>query len=82
MYVVDDETFRRTRSIVASLADALAAPVDAGTVPTDLRALVRRTAVDLPVGGEAAWVADLRDALGRLFPIEEMFPRKRRSGRA
>lgn len=81
MYLVEDETFRQARSILSALAKELSDRDESGSgSPTDLPALIRRSVgVDLPVGGEAAYVAAVARSLERLFPIEEMFPRKRRA---
>ena len=81
MYVVEDETFRQARSILAALAKGLTAREESGAgSPIDVHALIRRSAgVDLPAGGEAAYVSSVSAALERLFPIEELFPRKRRA---
>jgi len=81
MYVVEDETFRQARAILSALAKELTAREESGSgFPLDLRALIRRSAgVDLPAGGEAAYVSSVSAALERLFPIEELFPRKRRA---
>lgn len=81
MYAVEDETFTRARSIVTALATELAAQEDsASTGLMDVHELVRRSAdVDVPAGGEAAYLSALADSLARLFSVEEMFPRKRRA---
>jgi hypothetical protein len=81
MYAVEDETFQRARFIVSALAEELTSQEVAGSRrPVDLHELVRRSASDeLPVGGEAEYLADLAAQLQRLFSIEEMFPRKRRA---
>jgi hypothetical protein len=81
MYIVEDETFRQARSILAALARELTAREESGSgSPIDLLALIQRSAgVDLPAGGEAAYVSSVSAALERLFPIEELFPRKRRA---
>ena len=81
MYVVEDETFRQARSILAALAKELTAREESGSdSPIDLTELIRRSAeADLPADGEAAYVAAVARSLERLFPIEEMFPRKRRA---
>ena len=79
MYVVEDETFRQARAILSALAKELTAREDSGSgSPIDLLALIRRSAgVDLPAGGEAVYLSSVSAALERLFPIEELFPRKR-----
>ena len=81
MYVVEDETFRQARAILSALAKELTEGEDSGSdSPIDLQALIQRSAgVDLPAGGEAAYVSSVSAALERLFPIEELFPRKRRA---
>ncbi|MDH4333717.1 MAG: hypothetical protein OEW24_00385 [Chloroflexota bacterium] len=81
MYVVEDETFRQARSILSALAKELTDREESGSsLPTDLVAVIRRSAQgDLPVGAEAAYVSSLSAALERLFPIEELFPRRRRA---
>jgi hypothetical protein len=80
MYVVEDETFRQARSILSALAEELTGGAESGSrQPIDLQELIRRSAeVDLPAGGEAAYLASVARSLERLFPIEELFPRKRR----
>ena len=81
MYVVDDETFLRARPILAALAREMTEQSESGVRrPVDLRELVRRSApADLPDDGEAAYVRSIADRLERTFPIEELFPRKRRT---
>jgi len=83
MYAVEDATFRRARSILVALAKELTGQQEAGTKqPIDLHGLVRRSAdVPLPEGEEAAHAWALAADLARLFSVEEMFPRKRRSAR-
>ena len=80
MYAVEDETFRQARSILSALAKELTDREDSGSdSPIDLTELIRRSAeADLPAGGEAAYVAAVARSLERLFPIEELFPRRRR----
>lgn len=80
MYLVEDETFRQARSILSVLAKELTDREKFGSaVPIDLPALIRRSAgVDLPAGGEAAYLSSVAETLERLFPIEELFPRRRR----
>jgi len=82
MYVVDDETFLRARSILSSLANELTDQVESDAEgPVDLRALVRQSAQsDLPEGGEVDYLRAVADRLERTFPIEELFPRRRRAG--
>ncbi|MEX1156662.1 MAG: hypothetical protein WED12_05795, partial [Chloroflexota bacterium] len=79
MYVVEDETFRQARSILVSLARELTGQKKSGSdSPIDLPALIRRAAdADLPAGGEAAYLSSVAETLERLFPIEELFPRRR-----
>ena len=81
MYIVEDETFRQARSILAALAKELTDRDESGSdSPIDVTELIRRSAeADLPAGGEAAYVSSVSAALERLFPIEELFPRKRRA---
>ncbi len=81
MYVVEDETFRRARSILSALAKELTEREESAvTSLIDLTGLIRRSAgADLPAGGEPAYIAAIARSLERLFPIEEMFPRKRRA---
>jgi hypothetical protein len=82
MYVVEDETFQRARSVVSSLASELTGQEESGVKrPVDLRELIRRSAdVHLPEGGEAEYLHSIAEKLQRTFPIEELFPRKRRTG--
>ncbi len=81
MYVVEDETFRRARSVISALARELNGQHDSGVRrPVDLQELVRQSAGDLPDDGEANFLSSIADDLARLFPIEELFPRKRRAG--
>ena len=58
MYIVEDETFRQARAILSALAKELTDPEDSGSgSPIDVQALIQRSAsVDLPAGGEAAYV--------------------------
>lgn len=81
MYVVEDETFRQARSILSSLAKELTDEEESGSRhPIDLQELIRRSAeVDLPAGGEAEYLSSVAGSLERMFPIEELFPRKRRA---
>jgi hypothetical protein len=77
MYAVDDETFRRAKSVISALANELNDQKESGvTRPIDLQDLVRQSAGDLPEGGEADYLSSVAGELARLFPIEEMFPRK------
>ena len=84
MYVVEDELFKRTRAVLSALAKAIAdRPASGGSRPVDLPGLVRESSpVDLPEGGEADYVVAIAAELERMFPIEELFPRKRRAERA
>jgi hypothetical protein len=81
MYAVENAMFQQARSIVASLAKELTSQQEAGIRrPADLHELVRRsTDVDLPEDGEADYLHAIADKLERTFPIEELFPRKRRT---
>jgi hypothetical protein len=77
MYAVEDETFRRARSVISALASELNDQKVSGvTHPIDLQDLVRHSAGDLPEGGEADYLSLVAGELARMFPIEEMFPRK------
>jgi len=84
MYIVEDETFLRARSILSALAMELTGQHEPGSGgPVDLRGLVRRSArIDLPEGGETDYLASIADKLERTFPIDELFPRKRRARHA
>lgn len=84
MYIVEDETFERARSILSCLASELTGQQDSRIQPpVDLQGLIRRsTDVDLPENGEAAYVNSIADRLQRSYPIEQLFPRKRRSDKA
>lgn len=73
MYAVDDEIFEQARAIVVALAGELDAQAPAVRHAVDLDDLVRRSA---PMGLHA-----LADRLQKTFPIEELFPRKRRPAR-
>jgi hypothetical protein len=81
LYAVEDATFQRARIIVSALARELSDQQAAGSRrPVDLHELVRRSAdVDLPANGEADYLSSVAADLARLFPIEELFPRKRRA---
>ena len=83
MYAVDDETFLRARAILSALAAELLAQQTSGAQrPVDAHALIHRsTGETIPEGAEQAYLAAIADRLERIFPIEELFPRKRRSGR-
>jgi len=84
MYSVEDETFQGARSILSSLARELTGQKESGIQrPVDLQELVRRSAhVDLPEDGEAAYIRSIADRLERTYPIDELFPRKRRADHA
>jgi hypothetical protein len=81
MYVVEDETFKRARSVVTAISRELSGQAAAGSRNlVDLQELVRRSAdADVPDNGEAEYLAALATDLARLFPLEELFPRKRRA---
>jgi len=84
MYAVEDATFKQARDIVTALAKELMAQQHSSSRrPVDLHELVRRSAhIEVPEGGEAAYISSVAADLGRLFSIEEMFPRTRRSRNA
>lgn len=79
MYAVEDETFQQARSILSTLARELTGQEASGSRrPVDLQQLVRRSAdVEVPNDGEAAYASSIADSLERMFPIDELFPRKR-----
>jgi len=80
MYTVEDETFRRARAIVSTIAAELSGQRESGSSRTvDLGTLIRSAAPTVPVGGEAEYVRVIADKLEKSFPIEELFPRKRRA---
>lgn len=81
MYAVEDETFKRARSVVTAISRELSGQAAAGSrTPVDLQGLVRRSAdADVPENGEADYLASLATDLARLFAVEEMFPHKRRA---
>ena len=81
MYAVEDKTFQQARLVVTALARELSGQSASGSRhAVDLQELVRRSAdVDFPENGEADYLSSLATDLGRLFPIEELFPRKRRA---
>jgi hypothetical protein len=80
MYAVDDETFRRARSILSAVAKELADESAGGRRLVDLHELVRRAAnLEMPDGGESDYVSTIAASLERTFPVEELFPRKRRA---
>jgi hypothetical protein len=77
MYAVEDETFRRARSVISALASELNEQRESGVRrPIDLHELVRESAGELPEGGEAGYLSSVAAELARMFPIEEMFPRQ------
>ena len=80
MYAVDDETFQRARSLLVAAARELGAQQESGILrPVDLQELVRRSAAeDLAKGEEAGYLAAVSHRLELTFPVEELFPRKRR----
>jgi hypothetical protein len=79
MYTVEDETFQRARAIVSALSRELTSQEAAGSSrPVDLGGLVRSAADTVQRGGEAEYVRVIADKLEKSFPIEELFPRKRR----
>ena len=81
MYAVEDETFRRARSVISALAMELNDQKESGvTRPIDLHDLVRQSAGELAEGGEAEYLSSVAGELARMFPIEEMFPRKHGTG--
>jgi hypothetical protein len=80
MYTVEDETFRQARAIVSALSRELTSQQASGpSHPVDLGELVRSAAGSVQPGGEAEYVRAIADRLEKSFPIEELFPRKRRS---
>ena len=81
MYVVEDETFRKARSILSAVAGELTHQSDSGARrPVDLHEMVRRAAnLEIPEGGEKDYVSAIAASLERTFPVEELFPRKRRA---
>lgn len=84
MYTVEDETFRRARAIISALSKELSSQRESGSPhPVDLQELVRRTATaGLQEGGEADYLSAIADRLEKSFPIEELFPRRRKTGSA
>ena len=83
MYTVEDETFRGARGIVSALSRELTSQEASGSShPVNLGALIRSAAPTVPVGGETEYVRAIADKLEKSFPIEELFPRKRRRGSA
>ncbi len=82
MYTVGDETFVQARAVLSSLARELDAQQASGSHhPVDLYELIRRAApAGLEVGGEVAHLHSIADKLAKSFPIEELFPRRRRAG--
>ena len=84
MYTVEDETFRRARTIISALSGELSSQRASGSPhPVDLQELIRRAAATrLPEGGEADYLHAIADRLEKSFPIEELFPRRRKTGSA
>jgi hypothetical protein len=83
MYTVEDETFRQARAIVSAVAAELSGQPRSGPAHTvDLRELIRSAAPSVPAGGEAEFARAIAERLEKSFPIEELFPRKRRRGSA
>jgi len=80
MYAVEDETFRQARSVLSALATELTEQSVSGLRrPVDLQELVRRSApVEVSEGGETEYLSSIAASLERTFPVEELFPRKRR----
>jgi hypothetical protein len=81
MFTVEDETFRQARAIVSAVAAGLSGQRESGS-SVDLSALIRSAAPAVPMGGEAEYVRAIAERLEKSFPIEELFPRKRRRGSA
>jgi hypothetical protein len=81
MYTVEDETFRQARAIVSAVAAELSGQHES-EAPVDLRALIRSAAPAVRVGEETEYVRAIAEKLEKTFPIEELFPRKRRRGSA
>jgi hypothetical protein len=81
MYAVEDETFREARSVLSAVAKELAEQSVSGLRrPVDLHELVRRSApVEIPEGGESEYLSSIAASFERTFPVEELFPRKRRA---
>jgi hypothetical protein len=81
MYTVEDETFLRARSILSALARELTGQQESGARRhIDLREVVRQSAqIDLPEDGEPDYLSAIADKLERTFPINELFPRRRRA---
>ena len=79
MFTVEDETFVQARAILSALASELVAQHESGSShPVDLDELVRTAADSLPPGNEAEYVRGIADSLEKSFPINELFPRRRR----
>lgn len=81
MYTVEDETFEQARAILSAVAHALDAQQASGSQhPVDLHELIRRGAPrDVEAGGEAGYLHSIAEKLGKSFPINELFPRRRRA---
>ena len=83
MFTVEDETFRQARAIVSMIAAELVNQRESGSSrPVDLGALIRSAAPTVLVGSESEYVRGIAERLQKSFPIEELFPRKRRRGSA
>jgi predicted Ser/Thr protein kinase len=84
MYTVEDETFERARFILSTLAREISGQHKSGIRrPVDLHELVRRSAqTHLPEDGEADYLNSIADRLERSYPIDQLFPRRRRSDKA
>lgn len=82
MYAVDDEVFQQARAIVVTLAGELEAQRASGSrQAVDLHDLVRRSApVAAPPDDEVAYLGALAERMQKTFPVEELFPRRRRAG--
>jgi hypothetical protein len=81
MYTVEDETFVQARAVLSSLARELDAQQASGLRhAVDLHALISGAAAgDLEAGSEASYLHAIADRLEKSFPIEELFPRRRRA---
>jgi hypothetical protein len=80
MYTVEDETFQQARAIVSAVAAELSGQHGLGPAhAVDLRELIRLADPSVAMGGETEYVRTIADRLEKSFPIEELFPRKRRA---
>ena len=80
MYTVEDETFVQARAIISALASELMGQHESGSShPVDLDELVRTAADSLPPGNEAEYARGIADRLEKSYPINELFPRRRRA---